>query len=69
MPARTRSYADEPGRFERAGLSCFRLRHAVALCPAILLVAAVAYAAPEIGPHDVATLFYVAKSDDRNRVD
>lgn len=36
---------------------------------AIVLVAGVAYAAPRIGPHDVPTVFYVAKSDDRNRVD
>ena len=41
---------------------------------AVLLVLAVlgaapARATPVIGAHDVATLFYVAKSDDRNRVD
>ncbi len=28
-----------------------------------------AYALPTIGPHDVATVFYISKSDDRNRVD
>ncbi|MDQ3032375.1 MAG: DUF4833 domain-containing protein [Myxococcota bacterium] len=36
---------------------------------AIVLASSVAYATPTIGAHDVPTLFYVAKSDDRNRVD
>lgn len=36
---------------------------------AIVLAATAAHATPSIGAHDVATLFYVAKSDDRNRVD
>jgi len=36
---------------------------------ASLLAVGVAYAMPSIGPHDVETVFFVAKSDDRNRVD
>ena len=32
-------------------------------------VPAVASAQPSVGPSDVATVFYIAKSDDRNRVD
>lgn len=36
---------------------------------AIGLASSAAYATPSIGASDVATLFYVAKSDDRNRVD
>lgn len=42
---------------------------AVALSAAIVLVSTAAYATPSIGAHDVPTIFYVAKSDDRNRVD
>lgn len=34
-----------------------------------LFVPAVAVATPRIGVHDVQTLFFVSKSDDRNRVD
>ncbi|MBX7190639.1 MAG: DUF4833 domain-containing protein [Sandaracinaceae bacterium] len=34
-----------------------------------LLVAAVAHASPSFGVHDIATLFFIAKSDDHNRVD
>lgn len=36
---------------------------------ALSLVAGLAHATPRIGAHDLPTLFYVAKSDDRNRVD
>lgn len=48
-----------------------RLGPVTAACSlvAIVLVATAAHATPSIGAHDVATLFYVAKSDDRNRVD
>jgi hypothetical protein len=35
----------------------------------LVLGVGVAYAVPRIGPNDVETLFYIAKSDDRNRVD
>lgn len=48
-----------------------RWRTATALVAATLMLlwVAVAHATPRIGAHDIATLFYVAKSDDRNRVD
>lgn len=35
----------------------------------LLAVVGVAQALPRIGSYDIATLFYIAKSDDRNRVD
>lgn len=35
----------------------------------VALMASAASATPTIGAHDVPTLFYVGKSDDRNRVD
>jgi hypothetical protein len=44
-------------------------RHATAIAIALVLAAGAARALPSIGARDVATLFYVAKSDDRNRVD
>jgi hypothetical protein len=50
------------GRYAR----CVEL---AALTLAISLLATAAYATPRIDPHDVPTLFYIAKSDDRNRVD
>lgn len=46
-----------------------RARAAIAIALTTLLVASFAQATPRIGAHDLPTLFYVAKSDDRNRVD
>jgi hypothetical protein len=40
-----------------------------ALVLACSAVALVAHADPSFGPHDVRTIFYISKSDDRNRVD
>lgn len=42
---------------------------ACVLVALFLAFASLAYATPRIGAHDLPTLFYVAKSDDRNRVD
>ena len=45
---------------------------AASLAGAVLagtVLAGTVYATPTIGRHDIATLFYIAKSDDRNRVD
>ncbi len=48
-------------------------RQLAVLAAIVALVAALrpsdVRATPQIGSHDVATLFYIAKSDDRNRVD
>ena len=48
-------------------MSASRVSLLVALV--LLVVASIAHADPRLGAHDLPTLFYVAKSDDRNRVD
>lgn len=51
----------------RTGPVTWLLRCATAL--GVMLLCGIAYASPDFGPHDVRTVFQIAKSDDHNRVD
>lgn len=73
--ARARAMAHHAERMFAAGTGAresrgARLRTALLWAVGSALIAPAALAVyPEFGPHDIATVFFISKSDDRNRVD
>ncbi len=57
------------GRLSAVGPTLEAMRHSLLLAAALMLPASPALARVTFGDHDVRTIFYISKSDDRNRVD